>query len=464
MNIVPAAECRSCSTWWRRGWPRRSSRTAGRRSAPGGPCRRSGPAGRGRPAHRPGPRAGAPARGRRRAEAPTVRAYAAQPTTKTCRWVSRWVARTEPSRRPGARGRPACSSRAGRTRRGRSPAGRSAGPPLPRAGRRGPVGGAQEERQHDELGGQDGQHRGQRDDQRVDRGALQQHHDRGQHAVEGRPPRVTARKCTPSTWTSRPGPVCGARAGGGRRRTGPTGSGRAPRHAQVGRDVVAQRDRRGDQDGEARRSTSGGGPAPAAAGRPRSRWRATRRTRCRETRGSASSTTTTASSTTCPAAGSAGGPGPRGGGLRRRAGDRRHGVAGRATVAAVACHAVSSRAAPRTRRTAALIVPPGAGLAIRRSAERLANMLVAISISPGGDPSTARPSPTGVSARPSRGRPRHPVLGAPVRDQRDVHQHRGGVGRGDAVVVKRAVDVVAAAYPRVSLVLKADLRTGTTGS
>ena len=74
-------------------------------------------------------------------------------------------------------------------------------------------------------------------------------------------------------------------------------------------------------------------------------------------------------------------------------------------------------------------------------------MIVAISISPSGrrhDLRTIQPIPYPIPelASPRRGRrwrqrcgrrdrPGHPRVGAAQRDQRDVHQHRGRVGRGD---------------------------------
>ena len=82
-------------------------------------------------------------------------------------------------------------------------------------------------------------------------------------------------------------------------------------------------------------------------------------------------------------------------------------------------------------------------------------MIVAVSISPSGADETG-----GVSEAVADAVRRDPGVRAARRDQRDVHQHRGGVGRGDGGREAGRRSSVAETSPRVGLVLKADLRRG----
>ena len=90
-------------------------------------------------------------------------------------------------------------------------------------------------------------------------------------------------------------------------------------------------------------------------------------------------------------------------------------------------------------------------------------MLVAISISPGGDPFDGEAEPDGgVSAAVAEAVRVIRSSGLPC-ETNAMFTNIEGEWDEVMAVVKQAVDVVAAAYPRVSLVLKADLRSGYDG-
>jgi len=90
-------------------------------------------------------------------------------------------------------------------------------------------------------------------------------------------------------------------------------------------------------------------------------------------------------------------------------------------------------------------------------------MLVAISISPGGDPRDGTAEPDGgVSAAVAEAVRVIRASGLPC-ETNAMFTNIEGEWDEVMAVVKQAVDVVAAAYPRVSLVLKADVRTGYDG-
>ena len=90
-------------------------------------------------------------------------------------------------------------------------------------------------------------------------------------------------------------------------------------------------------------------------------------------------------------------------------------------------------------------------------------MLVALSISPAGEPRTGTSETDGGVSRAVAAAIRV-IRGSGLPTETNA-MFTNIEGEWDEVmaVVKQAVDVVAAEYPRVSLVLKADLRTGYDG-